>query len=173
MGGPNVTQYGCLKPNKLLLCIQSCFPSRKRSFCVILLYIFAFFVVLCCVCNGNLPSYPSSTAKTPHRKLRKSLNTCYRLPKDEGVNILWMQIEKRGEMIRRDPLTKVPSYVFVTCKFPTCRPIWYLRSVPVCENASVHQQQQAEQRRVLQCKKSRAHSDAVAFPPRISNNTRA
>jgi hypothetical protein len=107
--------------------------------------------MLCCVCNGHLPSYPSSTAKSPHRKLRKSLNTCYRFPKDEGVNILWMQIEKRGEMIRCDPLTKVPSYVFVTCKFPTCRPIWYLRSVPVCENASVHQQQQQQQNKEGSC----------------------
>lgn len=97
------------------------------------LYI-CFVCMLCCVCNGYLPSHSSSTAKSPHSMLlRKSLNTCYRLPKYEGVNILWIWIEKREETIRSDPLTKVPSYVFVTCKFPTCRPIWYLRSVPVCE----------------------------------------
>lgn len=48
-------------------------------------------------------------AESPHGTSRKGLNTCYRSAKNEGVNILWPDIEKRRETKRSDSLTKVPS----------------------------------------------------------------
>jgi len=52
----------------------------------ILLYI-RFVCMLCCVCNGYLTPFLRREIAS-HRMLRKSLNTCYRFPKDKGVNIL-------------------------------------------------------------------------------------
>jgi hypothetical protein len=49
---------------------------------------FCLYALLLFVMDKAFPSHPFLTAESPHNMLRKSLNTCYRFPKHEGVNVL-------------------------------------------------------------------------------------
>lgn len=60
----------------------------------------------------------------------------------------------------------VPSYVLATCKFATCRPIWYLRTRQHYPS-SPHLRQW-----LILGEISSTHSSLQALPPSISNNTR-